>query len=190
MRFLLLLIIAAALIAGGYHLSQGDGAISAGFYRPLAVSVSLIALGAIGLLAGRYADDGWVIAGVAFAAAMGAAALTPRGLELPEERMLTVVTLLAIGLLGAWDRKPGMAYIAIAAALAGATHGHALTDGLGVASNAKFLAGFAMGGGACILIGMALAQGADRINGGLSTKLAAGVAGVGAFLTLGHFGVI
>lgn len=190
MRIVLIIVVAAALIAAGYHLGQGDRVIAAGFYRPLDVAVSLIALAAIGVLAGRYANDGWIIAAVGFAAAMGAAALTPQGLELPRERELTVVTLLAIGLLGAWSKKPQMAYIAIAVGLAGATHGHALTDGVGGASNAKYLAGFAMGSGAAILAGMAIAQGADRMDGSISMKIAAGVAGIGTYLTARQFGVL
>ena len=71
MRVVLLIVLMAALIAAGYHFSQSDGVIRDGFYRPLAVATSLIALAAIGLLAGRYADDGWIIAAVGFAAAMG-----------------------------------------------------------------------------------------------------------------------
>ena len=188
MRFLVILVI-IALLAAGYHFSETDTLIRAGFYSGNGDKMSLVALAAIGLLGARYEGDAWVIAAVGFAGAMAAAALTSV-LDLKQLNILIAVSLLAIGLVGAWGSKPHMAYIAVVAAVVGLIHGHAIVDGARSAAQAKYLAGFAMASGATILIGTAIGQWADRLSSGVSTKLSAGVAGVGAYLTARIFGLL
>lgn len=188
MRFLIILVIVLLLVAG-YHFSDQDGLIRAGFYAGNNDKMSLVALAAIGLLGARYESDAWVIAAVGFAGAMAAAALTGV-FDLKQMSILIAVSLLAIGLVGAWGSKPNMAYIAVIAAVVGLIHGHAIVDGSGSANKAKYLAGFAMATGATVLIGTAVGQWADKISSGVSTKLAAGVAGVGAYLTARIFGLL
>ncbi|MEM9724459.1 MAG: HupE/UreJ family protein [Pseudomonadota bacterium] len=191
MRFILVLVLAAACLAGGFHLSQTDASIALGFYRPRASAVSLIALLTIGLLAARSGQRGWIAAAIGFAAVLISAALTPSGLNLPAQGLLVSGTLLALGVLAAWRGAPGVAASSLALALAGAAHGHALAEGLGGVANApRVLGGFALGVGGAVLSGMALAWIADRLSEGLSSKLGAGAAGIGLYLLLGNLGLL
>lgn len=190
MRFVLFAAIAAVLAAVGYHFGQTDGLLANGFYRLLARDESLIALATTGLVAARLGDRFWLGAVIALIVAVATAFLTARGLELPETRAMTVLSLLALGVLGAMARTPNAAIALLFIALGGLIHGHVLTDDLGGAGEFRFLGGLALGVGAAIFGGAAVAAGADNIGGGLTAKIAAGVAGVGLFLTLGHFGAI
>lgn len=190
MRFVLYVMAAGVLVALGWNLAQSGGMFAAGFYRPLDTRYSLLALAAMGLLATRIGERGWAPALVGLAAVVGAAALTPQGFRLPEVWLLTVGGLLVLGLLGALDKGPGPFTGALVLAVAGLAHGQLMTQGVAGAKETQFLAGLALGVAAVLMIAMAVAEGAEQMSKGSGAKLSAGVAGVGAYLTAGHFNLL
>lgn len=188
MRFVGILIIAVALAAAGYHFSQQGGPLAAGYYRPLNAQLGILALLSLGVLVSRLADKAVLGALIGFGAMIAAAAATPRGLALPEGRALLPMTLLIVGVVGAMIAKPNFLLAAAALALGGLAVGNHLA--VRGADQTMILTGLALSGGAAILAGWALSEAAERAQAGMAGRLAAGVAGVGLYLTLGYFGLL
>lgn len=188
MRFVGLLIIAAALAAAGYHFSQQIGALSAGYFRPLNTQYGLPILLALGILVSRLGDKALLGALIAFGALMATAAVTPHGLRLPEAGALMPLTLFIVGFVGALIAPPGFAFAAVALVLGGVALGNYLA--VSGAEQVQILIGLALSTGAAILAGWALAEAADRMKSGVAGRLAAGVAGVGLYLSLRYFNVL
>lgn len=188
MRFVGILIIAVALAAAGFHFSQQFGPLGAGFNRPLGSPYGVATLLALGILVSRLADKAILGALIAFATVMAAAAATPYGLTLPEGRALLPLTLFAVGLVGAFISTPPFALAATALALGGVALGHHLA--VRGQEQTLILTGLALSVSAGIMAGWALAEAGDKIKSGVAGRLAAGVAGVGLFLSLRYFGVI
>lgn len=190
MRLFVYVLVASACGALGWNMAQEGGALAAGFYRPLDARYSLLALAAMGLLASRVGAQGGLAALVGLAATVAAASATPQGFRIPELWLITVLCFLVLGVLGALSKGPGPYIGAIAVAAAGVAHGQLMTLEVSSAKDPMFLAGFALGVAAVIAIAMAVAEGAEHMAKGVGAKLAAGFAGVGAYLTLGHFNLL
>lgn len=186
MRIVLLLAAVAAAVAFAMHFGAGDASFAAGFWRLRGDLDEMLILGGVGLAAMRASGRA---RSITFALALGGVALsaylTARGLELPDMRLATVLALLLIGLLGAGSGA-WLDYLTPFAALAALLVGHAATDAR-PSSDFGFLAGLSLAAAALLALGALIHEAAEALDAGLARRVAAAVAGVGAYLLTRDF---
>lgn len=191
MRFAVLTVAMAALVAVILHFGGQNDAFAIGVDRPFQRAVSIMAFFAVGLIGWRLGSGGLiaVLVGVIGGAAL-AAFLTGHGLELPETALAAPAALALAGTLAAWPTRILSGVSLLIAALVGITHGHLLSDGFAAAQELTFLAGVAVGAAALALGGCLAGEALGKLVDGLGERLGAGLAGIGVYLTLGVAGVI
>ncbi len=186
MRIFLLIAAIAAAVAFAWHFGRTEAAFGSGFWLLSRELDYMIILATIGLCATRVDGQArWITVGLAIGLAVLSAFLTRRGLELPDVKVAVMIALLILGAIGASGGK-WLGYLAPFAALAALLVGHAATDAR-PSSNLMFLAGFVLASATLVALGAAIAEGAERLDGGLARRVAAGVAGVGAYLLTDAF---
>lgn len=191
MRFGVLVVAMAALVAIVLHFGGQSDAFAIGVDRPFQRPVSIMAFFAVGLIGWRLGAGGLVavLVGVIGGAAL-AAFLTGHGLELPETRLAGPLALALAGTLAAWPTRILSGVSLLISALVGVTHGHLLSDGFAAAQELTFLAGVAIGAAALSLGGCLAGEAVSKLIDGLGERLGAGLAGVGIYLSLQAAGLI
>ena len=184
-RFVVLVVAMAALVAVVLHFGGQSDAFAIGVDRPFQRPVSIMAFAAVGLIGWRLGSGGLiaVLVGVIGGAAL-AAFLTGHGLELPETRLAGPIALAMAGTLAAWPTRILSGVSLLVSALVGITHGHLLSDGFAAAQELAFLGGVAVGAAALTLGGCLAGEALGKLIDGLGERLGAGLAGVGVYLTL------
>ena len=161
-----------------------------GFYWALRPSGFLFwfTAGMVGLLASHLGGRGrWIIPLASIAAGALLAVLASRGANLPELSRSAAPVLFLIGLAIAYAAKTEMWLAATAALIAGAAQGYTAGRIVGAKlDNLYYLGGFGASLAVFVLSGLLLGDLCARAKGGASlrTRLAAGAAGVGLYLTL------
>lgn len=189
MRFVVLAVSMAALVAVIIHFGGANDAFAQGVNRPFARLISMMAFFAVGLIGWRLGAGGLVAVMIGVVAgALLSAFLTGRGLDLPEMRIAGPLALVLAGAAASWPGSISSGAAVLIAALVGVTHGHLLSDGLTAAQDLSFLGGVGIGCAALALGGCLTGEAVSRVVSGLGERLGAALAGVGLYLMAGALG--
>lgn len=169
----------------------GAGPVSgwlAGFSHPIGGLDHLLAMLAVGLWAGQLGGRArWVVPATFVGVMLLGGLLGMSGLPLPLVEGGILLSLLVLGGLIALAAKAplsiGVLVVGVFALFHGHAHGTEMAPALG---GLAYSAGFALATALLHLAGIAIAQGARRLDAGLVTRLAGGaVAASGVFLAVG-----